>query len=337
MKNRLSLYSSLALIALFIILFIVSLSAIACAADSGQHRHGPAESGALSVQGTALCAEDGSPVILRGLSSHGLSWFPEYTNYATLCTLRDYGANAFRIAVYPAQNDGYLEEPKLNEKLLSAAIENALAADLYVIVDWHVLQDENPLKHKEEAKRFFENVARRYGQEPGILYEICNEPNGNTSWRDIRSYAAEIIPLIRSHAPDAVILVGTPNFCTTLEQAIQTPLSCENVMYTYHYYSSVSDCRYARSQINKALDNGLPVFVSEWGYQAESPTLSKDTEALDTFMDFLEEQDISWINWALSNKDESYSFLAPDCETLSGWTEEQLSPSGRYVISRLHQ
>ncbi len=108
-------------------------------------------------------------------------------------------------------------------------------------------------------------------------------------------------------------------------------------MYTYHYYSSVSDCRYARSQINKALDNGLPVFVSEWGYQAESPTLSKDTEALDTFMDFLEEQDISWINWALSNKDESYSFLAPDCETLSGWTEEQLSPSGRYVISRLHQ
>lgn len=70
------------------------------------------------------------------------------------------------------------------------------------------------------------------------------------------------------------------------------------------------DYRYARSQINKALN---------------------------TFMDFLEEQGISWINWALSNKDESYSFLAPDCETLSGWTEEQLSPSGQYVISRLHQ
>lgn len=291
--------------------------------------------GQLSVQGTQLCAEDGTPVTLRGISSHGLTWFPEYTNYASLKTLRDYGANVFRVAVYPAQNDGYLEEPELNKKLLYAAIENALAADMYTIVDWHVLQDKNPKKNVEKAKVFFKEVAKRYQNEPGIIYEICNEPNGSTSYRDIADYARAVIPIIRKYSPDAVILVGTPKFCTTLEDAIKNPLPYENVMYTYHYYSDVSDCRYAQIQISKALENDIPVFVSEWGYKVESKTVKEDTEALDEFLDFLEERGISWVNWALSNKNESYSFLNPKETALSGWTIDQLSRSGQYVVERL--
>ncbi len=296
---------------------------------------GLSEYGNLFVRGNQLYSENGSPAVLRGLSSHGLLWFPEYTNYAALSTLREYGANVFRVAVYPAQNGGYLEEPELNEKLLYAAIENALAADMYVIVDWHVLQDENPQKHEDEAKQFFKGVARRYGQEPGIIYEICNEPNGGTTYKDIQAYADEVIPVIRKYAPDSIVLVGMPKYCTTLEDAVKNPLPYENVMYTYHFYSDVSDCRYAQSQIGKALDNGIPVFVSEWGYKVESETLSRDTESLDSFMDFLEENKISWVNWALSNKDESYSFIDEGDDLLSGWTTDQLSPSGKYVVDRL--
>lgn len=332
-KNR-SLYKPAVLALVVAILYGVVFGMSACA-EAGEAGNGPSRYGKLSVQGTRLCAEDGTPVVLRGLSSHGLTWYPEYTNYAAMCTLRGYGANVFRIAVYPAQNDGYLEEPELNEKLLYAAIENALAADLYVIVDWHVLQDKNPQKHKDKAKHFFEDVAKRYGEEPGVIYEICNEPNSGTTYRDIRAYANEVIPVIRKHAPDSVILVGTPKYCTTLEDAIEKPLSHENVMYTYHYYSDISDCRYAQSQISKAVENGLPVFVSEWGYAAESQTHDKDREALNAFIDFLEENGISWVNWALSNKKESHSFIDPESDLVSGWTADQLSPSGRYVVDRL--
>lgn len=324
----------LAALALACALSVCIISGMAACAGT-EKGGGLSEYGRLSVRGTRLCAENGAPVVLRGLSSHGLTWFPEYTNYPALRTLREYGANVFRVAVYPAQSGGYLEQPELNEKLLYAAIENALAADLYVIVDWHVLKDKNPQKHKDEAKRFFEGVARRYGREPGVIYEICNEPNGDTSYRDIRSYANEVIPVIRAHAPDSVILVGTPQYCTTLEDAVRRPLSHENVMYTYHYYSDVSDCRYAQSQIGKALENGIPVFVSEWGYEAESRTLETDTQSLDAFMDFLEENGISWVNWSLSNKQSSHSFVASDCGRLSGWTTDQLSLSGRYVVERL--
>lgn len=317
---------------------LLVLPPVACMAAEGPgEKDGLSGYGKLSVQGTRLCAEDGSPIVLRGISSHGLAWFPEYTSYPSLKTLREYGANVFRVAVYPAQNDGYLEEPELNRKLLYAAIENALAADMYVIVDWHVLQDKNPLKHKDKAKEFFKDIAERYRQEPGILYEICNEPNGSTSYADIKQYAKEVIPVIRKYAADAVVLVGTPKFCTTLEDAIKDPLPFENIMYTYHYYSDVSDCRYARSQITKALDSGIPVFASEWGYKVESKTLDRDTESLDLFLDFLGERGISWVNWALSNKKESYSFISPKSKALSGWTEEELTPSGKYVVARLKE
>lgn len=309
------------------------LPAAFCSAEEPGTK-GLSDYGHLYVQGTKLCTKDGTPVTLRGISSHGLAWFPEYTNYASLKTLRAYGANVFRAAVYPAQNDGYLEEPELNMKLLYAAIENARAADLYTIVDWHVLQDKNPNKHVEEAKEFFSDVAKQYRNDPGIIYEICNEPNGGTSYRDIADYAKTIIPEIRRYSPDAVILVGTPKFCTTLEDAIKHPLPYENVMYTYHYYSDVSDCRYAQSQIDKALENQIPVFVSEWGYKIESKTLESDTKSLDRFLDFLDERGISWVNWALSNKDESYSFLRPDTTAFSGWTTDQLSRSGNYVVER---
>ncbi len=40
-------------------------------------------------------------------------------------------------------------------------------------------------------------------------------------------------------------------------------------------------------------------------------------------------------NWSLSNKQSSHSFVDPDSDQLSGWTTDQLSPSGRYVVERL--
>ena len=164
--------------------------------------------------------------MLRGVSSQQVSAsYPEYTNYSALKTLKDYGANTFRIAMYVEQNDGYLEEPELNKKLLFSAIENSLAADLYTIVDWHVLRDENPNRNIEEAMDVLEEVARRYGDNPGIIYEICNEPNGDTTYEDIVCYVEQVIPIIRKHAPNSLILVGTPNFCTSLSEAIEDPIS----------------------------------------------------------------------------------------------------------------
>ena len=40
----------------------------------------PSKCGALSVKGSQLVDKDGNPVQLRGVSTHGLAWFPGYVN-----------------------------------------------------------------------------------------------------------------------------------------------------------------------------------------------------------------------------------------------------------------
>ena len=76
---------------------------------------------------------------------------------------------------------------------LYMGIESALAADMYVIVDWHILKDSDPNEYAEEAKEFFAEISDHYSGNPAILYEICNEPNGDTDWDDIVEYAEQII------------------------------------------------------------------------------------------------------------------------------------------------
>ena len=68
-----------------------------------------------------------------------------------------------------------------------------------------------------------------------VIYEICNEPNGGTSWSTIKKYAEKIIKGIRTYDKKAVILVGTPNWSQDVDQAALSPVSKKyrkNVMYT---------------------------------------------------------------------------------------------------------
>lgn len=68
---------------------------------------------------------------------------------------------------------------------------------MYVIVDWHILSDGNPNSHKKEAKAFFREMSREFKGYNNVIYEICNEPNNGTSWKEIKSYARSVISTIR--------------------------------------------------------------------------------------------------------------------------------------------
>lgn len=291
--------------------------------------NGVAGHGALRVEGTQLTDEHGEPVQLRGMSSHGLTWYPQYTNAGAMKTIAEYGGNAVRLAMYADRYD----EPGAADALYMA-LENALAMDLYVIVDWHVLEDGDPNLFADTAAEFFTQIAGRYADEPAVLYEICNEPNGDTDWEDVALYAQRIIPLIREKAPDAVILVGTPTFCTDLSGPIRDPLPYENILYTYHQYTNSMD-ESNFEVLDRAREAGLAVFVSEWGISNNGSADSADFERAGRFLDYLDAQKISWVNWSLCNKDERSAALRPTSDKLSKWSEDDLSASGAFVFSRL--
>lgn len=64
--------------------------------------------GKLSVKGTNIIDKNGNIFSLKGVSTHGIAWFPQYISKETFLTLRDdWGANTVRIAMYSDPNSGY--------------------------------------------------------------------------------------------------------------------------------------------------------------------------------------------------------------------------------------
>lgn len=199
----------------------------------GQH-------GALHVENGKLTDENGNTVQLYGMSTHGIAWFPQYINYDSLRTLRDdWNTNCIRLAMYTAEYGGYCAggDKEQLKQLVKDGVSYATELGMYVIVDWHILSDCDPNQNKDEAIAFFREMAEVFANNDNVLYEICNEPNGGTSWDSIKSYAEEVIPVIRAQKPNAVILVGTPTWSQEIDKAAASPLDDSNVMYTLHFYA----------------------------------------------------------------------------------------------------
>lgn len=344
-RRRFGLFFAAGLITLVFLLGIIGAATILHAKMAGEKRaKGVSVHGALHVEGNLLRGEGGEMVVLRGASSHGISWYPRYLNGAAMETLAGYGANLQRLSMYTEGESGYVNAPRENTNYLYMGIESARSADLYIIVDWHILRDHNPLIYADEAEAFFDEVSGRYKDAPDILYEICNEPNRDTSWEEICEYAERIIPVIRRNAPNAVILVGTPDFCTDFTGPLRKPLEYSNIMYTMHRYVDASEEKPCDIDlIKKAVESGLPIFVSEWGIELkkEGAALSAEREIYREnarpFLDYMDEQNISWAAWSICNKDEVHSMLRSDCEKYSGWTGEDMSAFGRLFFGELEK
>lgn len=298
----------------------------------------PSVCGRLSVAGTQLVDEKGQAVQLRGLSTHGLSFYPQYVNEELFGQLRrEWKANVVRLAMYTAESGGYCTDGDKEQlkNLVRAGVEYAKNQDLYVIVDWHILSDGNPNQHKTEAIDFFAQMSAEFSGYDHVLYEICNEPNGGTSWADIKAYAQEVIPVIRANAPDAVILVGTPNWSQYVHEAAADPITgYDNIMYTLHFYAATHQDA-LRDAMTAAIDGGLPVFVSEYGICDASGNGGIDEAQANAWVQVMDRYQVSYVAWNISNKAETSAILQSSVEKTSGFTQADLSDSGRWVYQTL--
>lgn len=299
----------------------------------------PSQNGALSVKGTQLVDEKGQAVQLRGISTHGIAWFPDFVNQDAVMQLsKDWGANLFRIAMYTDENGGYCtdgDKEKL-KALVTDGVEYAKQADMYVIVDWHILHDSNPLTHKAEALQFFKEMTEKLKGEKHVLYEICNEPNSGCSWEDIKTYANEVIPVIRENAPEAVILVGTPTWSQEIEKPQNDPITgYDNIMYTLHFYAATHK-EDLRSKMVNAVEAGTPVFVSEYGLCDASGNGGNDLGQAQSWIDTMDQHGISYAVWSFCNKEETSALIASSSRKTSGFTREDLSESGKWIYDMLH-
>jgi len=333
----------------------------------------PSTAGALKLATMdgrrTLAGKDGKPVQLRGMSTHGLQWFPGILNDNAFAALAgDWGANVVRLAMYIGE-DGYASKPDVIKKRVVEGIEFAIANDLYAIVDWHVHQPGDPNDEVYSgALDFFAEISDLYPNDKHLIYELANEPNGNApgvsndaaGWLKVKRYAEPIVEMLRAKGNDNLIIVGSPNWSQRPDLAADNPVidpntgrRDSNTAYTVHFYTGThkpspnsSDRSNVMSNARYALERGAALFSTEWGTSEASGNNGPYLEEADAWLSFLNENRISWVNWSLTNKNETSGAFLPFVSGRSEatnlnpgddrkWDPIELSVSGEYVRSRI--
>ena len=282
--------------------------------------------GQLSVSGNRIVDSNGNAVQLRGVSLFWSQWQGKYYNAKTVKWLvDDWQINVIRVAMAVEYN-GYAKNPSEIDKV-KVVIDAAVAAGIYVIVDFHVHEGE---KYLQEAKTFFSSIAQEYGKYPNIIYEPWNEPV-HQSWSEvIKPYHEKVIEVIRAHDPDNIIVCGTKTWSQDVDEAAADPLTGKNIAYALHYYAATHK-ETLRKKADNALNNGVALMVTEYGVCESSGNGYIDGEEARAWWDFMDQNKISHCAWSISDKDEAASALIPNASVEGGWSEAQITKSGKMV------
>ncbi|MFC7546809.1 cellulase family glycosylhydrolase [Plantactinospora sp. GCM10030261] len=296
--------------------------------------------GQLRVCGVNLCNAYGRPIQLRGMSTHGLQWFSQCYNDASLDALAtDWLADLLRISMY-VQEDGYETDPAGFTNRVNTLVEEATERGLYAMIDFHTLTPGDPMYNLDRAKTFFAAVSARHANKNNVIYEITNEPNG-VSWSTIKNYAEQVIPVIRANDPDAIVVVGTRAWSSlgvseggNSTEVINNPVNASNIMYAFHFYAASHKDNY-RAELERAAAR-LPMFVTEFGTVTYTGGGAVDVASSNAWLDLLDRLKISYANWTFSDANEGSAAFRPN--TCYGGTYTGtgvLTESGNLMRSRI--
>ena len=220
----------------------------------------------LSVSGTNIMA-NGQVASFSGMSLFwsNTGWGGEkYYNANAIAWLKnDWNATLVRAAMGVEDNGGYISDPAANKARVKTVVDAAIANDMYVIIDWHSHYAHN---YEAQAITFFEDMARTYGNKNHVIYEIFNEPKNDVTWAGkVKPYAERVIAAIRKIDPDNLIIVGSPTWSQDVDVASRDPITGhKNIAYALHFYAG-THTQYLRDKAQTALNNGIALFVTEWG------------------------------------------------------------------------
>lgn len=288
--------------------------------------------GRLQVKGTQIVSDKGKKVQLKGVSTHGIAWFPQYVNKSSFASMKRMGANTIRLAFYSDPAAGY--DAGLYKKV-EEGIQAATGLGMYVVLDWHILSDGNPKIYEKNAGKFFTYFSRKYGKQKNILYEICNEPNGNVTWaKDIKPYARRIIKKIRKYDKKNIIIAGSSTWSQDVDQTAKSPLKGKNIAYSLHFYASTHK-ENLQQKLKTAYKAGLPILVTEFSICDASGNGAIDKSSGKKWIKLLKKYKIGFIAWSLCNKQESASLIKASCSKTGNFKKSDLSKTGKWILAQM--
>jgi endoglucanase len=236
------------------------------------------------------------------------------------------GHNAGGIPPVPAfdksQLDSYLK------KHLRPAVDYCAERGVYCIVDYHRHRG-NSEDHKytsdamdAELTMFWETIAPEFAEDSHVLYEVYNEPiapfqgryepgvdvsptddKAIETWRTWKEAAQPWVDTIREHAPQNLILIGSPRWTQWTYQAQRDEFDGENLAYTGHVYAHPNLRPLSKFFGTPAEE--VPVFMTEFGWGQYGADWLKGTAEKEgeQFTDLFESyENIHWQVWCFDSK-----------------------------------
>jgi endoglucanase len=164
-----------------------------------------------------------------------------------------------------------------------------------------------------ESLELWTTLARRYRDEPAVLYDLFNEPHDRlgddpfplnkedgtnypssqkaVTMKEWQPWARKLAQAVRNENPDALVFVGGTNWAYDLRGM---PMDLENCVYSTHVYPNKGS-NWAEAFGN--LSKSKPVFVGEFG----GSDSSGDLEFVRSLMRYLQELEIGWAAWSWSD------------------------------------
>ncbi len=248
----------------------------------------------LRVENTQIVTLSGQPVTLRGVNHSGLEYDKTGAgiSQAQLQYIqKNWNANIIRL---PFNQEWALSDPSyLN--FMDQVIDWANGAKMYVLLDLHWLDTTRKIAPLPDANTptLWANLAERYKNNPGVLFDIYNEPH-DVTWDQWYAEAIKIVDVIRIKHPKALVVVGGVDWAYDLRGVNTKPIPQQNIVYSVHDYPWKAYL--PRDQAWQFLTGQRAVFVGEWG--GEDKDLSWGT----TLRDYMRAQSVgytawSWVDW----------------------------------------
>lgn len=291
----------------------------------------------LKVLNGKIVNDQGKPAQLRGIS---LSWSVwggrKYYNPDVVKWLKsNFKVNLLRISMAVEPDSGYLKDPVAQQKLITNTIDAAIKQNLYVLIDWH---DHHANKNVAQSKAFFAKMSKRYAGVPNVIYEIWNEPE-RIEWNIIKNYAQQVIAEIRKNDKQNLIVVGSPSWDQDVDIAAKDPIQdVNNVAYSFHFYASdPGHQEHLMAKADEAIKLKLPLFVTEWGVGESNGDGEFNLEKTDKWLKWMENNQLSWANWNITDKRETTAILSPGASVKGNWSPAELTPAGAYIKKELNK
>ena len=241
----------------------------------------------LQVSGRRLIY-GGRTVLLRGVAVGDPLLGRETRTTADYAHIAQaWNSNVVRLSVHPG---AWKHRRSASLAKLDRDVRAALAARMFVIIDWHSIGWPNgwymipPPEWGADvdqynsslilANGFWGEIARRYGGDGRIAFELWNEPifdpddpgDPARRWASLKRSLQKLIATIRQHGQNLVLATGD-RWAYDLRGIRANRLGDGNVAYVWHVYAGHdgnSSSAWAQKLDN--LQTVAPVLVTEWGF-----------------------------------------------------------------------